>query len=368
MNREARQKTARGPEPVQRIELDDSHPVVRLVLVIGLLMLGLLLIGRGIENVLTPPSDWTEIEPASAERNCSGDFVFLYNLGQSGMSASSEKKKLTILYSEACEKAVGIFSAVGVEELEGGLRQLNLHPNEDRAVEPALYRALEDVLASGSRYPYLAPVFEQYGTLFACASDAEAVNFLPGTNPDLAEYYAEVLPFINDPEAVRVILNPGGTARLAVSEEYLAYAAKNGIEIFFDFYALKNAFIADYLADSIREAGFRRGAISSYDGFVRCFDDSGEGYLLNVYELKDGHAVQTGATEYTGPMSIAVLRAFPVMEAKEHYWYRFEDGSVITALINPVTGRFEPKEDSITRMDSTESCGLTALRAYGEIA
>lgn len=367
MNREVRQKTEYRPEPVQRIELDDSHPVVRLVIVIGLLVLGLTLIGAAVNSWLTPASEWTEIEPASAELNCSGDFVFLYHLGQSGMSATAEKKKLTILYSEACEKAVTLFSAVDLNGSEG-LWQLNAQPNEDLTVDPALYRALEDLVNSGSRYPYLAPVFEQYGTLFGCAGDQEAVNFRPETNPDLQDYFDELLPFVNDPEAVQLVLNGDGTVRLAVSEEYLAFAKENAIEVFVDLFALKNAFIADYIAEELSAAGFSRGAISSYDGFVRCLDGSGESFSLNLYEWRENRAVLTGTEEYTGPMSVVTLRAFPVMDAKEHYWYRYEDGSVITALIDPETGRFAPRADSILRMDPEKSCGTLALEAYGEIA
>lgn len=367
MNREARQRNSYRPEPVEKIELDDRHPVVRLVIVIGLLLLGLTLIGTGIDKLLTPASGWTEIEPASADLNCSGDFVLLYNLGQSDMSAAAEKKKVTLLYSEACEKAVRIFNAVGVEETDGGLRQLNLHPNEDIAVDGALYTALQAVIDTQSRYPFMAPVFEQYGTLFACASDTEAVNFLPETNPDLAEFYTELLPFVGNPEAISISLNIDGTARLSVSKEYLTFAGENGIEIFFDFFALKNAFIADYLADELIKAGLNHGAISSYDGFVSCFDISNDSFSLNCYELLDGRAVQTGVKEYTGPMNIAVLRSFPVMEAKEHYWYRFEDGQVITPLIDPETGCFAPKEVSLMLMAQEKSCALLALEAYETI-
>ena len=368
MNREVRDKTEYRPRPVRKIELDGSRPVARLILVCVLLAVGITAIGAGIKAFLTPDTGWTEIEPASSEQNCSADFVFLYNLGKDGKSAAAEKKELTILYSDVCEKAVPLFSVYGVSAAEGGLLYLNEHPNEPVTMDPAVFKALEDVSASGSRYPYLAPVFEQYNTVFNCSSDAEAENFMPEKNPDLAEYFEKVVSFSNDAESIDLILNDDGTACLKVSREYMDFAAQNGITVFFDLFALKNAFIADYIAAELTQRGFVSGTLSSYDGFTCCLDCSGESFSFNCYELREGRPVLTGTEEYTGPLNSATLRAFPVMESKEYYWYRTEDGRYITALIDPATGRFDPTSESVTEKSAELSCGRLALKAYTEIA
>ena len=56
------------------------------------------------------------------------------------------------------------------------LRYINAHPNEDVTVDAALYAALELLEGSGTRYHYLAALYEQYYSLFNSATDAEAAE------------------------------------------------------------------------------------------------------------------------------------------------------------------------------------------------
>ena len=54
---------------------------------------------------------------------------------------------------------------------------------------------------------------------------------------------------------------------LHVSDAYQAYAAEMGYTAYLDFFWMKNAFLIDYLADTIRGEGYQLGIISSKDGF-----------------------------------------------------------------------------------------------------
>ena len=372
MKRQARDRTdAYRPEPVKRIELDGSRPAVRLVLICLFLAIGFTAIGLGVNSFLRSENGWTEIEPASAELNCSGDFIFLYNLGGKGLSATAEKKQLTLIYSSACEEAVDIFyiSADSEENTEGaaGIKELNSNPNKTLQVHPALYTAFETVQKTGSRYPYYAPVFEQYNTLFNCANDEEAANFRPEQNPELAEYFKEVCAFASDEDSVNVVLLGDNILRLEVSAEYLAFAEENGIDVYVSFYALTNAFVADFLAERITEKDFTEGVISSYDGFTRCFCTSGEAMSLNVFSLENGDAVITDRLDYSSPMNLAYLKTFPAAASKEYYWYRTSDGEYITPFVDAETGFYAPLLQQAIKKDPQKTCGELALEAYDEI-
>ena len=118
---------------------------------------------------------------------------------------------------------------------------------------------------------------------------------IPRENKETAAYFEEFLTYANDPDAVDLELLGDNRVRLHVSEEYLAFAAENGIDSFIDFYWMKNAFIVDYLAESLADAGFTNGSISSYDGFVRNLDERDVSYSFNIYDRVITGAESSGA-------------------------------------------------------------------------
>ena len=68
---------------------------------------------------------------------------------------------------------------------------------------------------------------------------------------------------------------------------------------------MKNAFLIDYLADTIRGEGYQLGIISSKDGFVRCLDETGEKeYRYPLYHLSGNEIQSYGTMTYEGPKSI----------------------------------------------------------------
>lgn len=68
---------------------------------------------------------------------------------------------------------------------------------------------------------------------------------------------------------------------------------------------MANAFIVDYIADTMRANGFVRGSVSSYDGFVRNLDDlSGSEYAFNIFNRVGNTVHQAGVMRYDHAMSI----------------------------------------------------------------
>ena len=185
-----------------------------------------------------------------------------------------------------------------------------------------------------------------------------------------------------------------GRVRLFVSREYLAYAQENGIDSFIDFYWMKNAFVADYLAESLIEAGYTRGSISSYDGFVRNLDGRDVSYSFNLYDRvapgeaasreetgdeagqgqgpdgagTDAQILRLATLQYKGPASLVYLRDYPVTSMDQRY-YRMADGQMRTAYIDPRDGLCHSSLGSLVSYSYSSTLGcadvlLSVLPVY----
>ncbi len=357
MGRTAKDRRRYAPKPVEKAALSEKHTGLRLAAVILLLAGGAAALSYALTALLTPQSGWQQVEvKASAGLNCGDEFVFLYKMS----GPSSERKALQLAYSDACETAYQLFDSSILFEGCANIASLNAHPNEALAVAPPLYEALSLLEESGSRRLYLGPITERYGDLFFCQNDTEAAEFDPYQNAALRQEFAALARFAQDEKAVSLELLGEGQAKLSVSAEYLAYAEAEGISRFIDLGWMRNAFIADYLADTLAAQGFTHGSLSSYDGFTRCLDGSGEEYALPLYqETVDGIAAAE-PLRYQGPMGLVTLRRFMLSDIDRRAWYAFEDGRVLTSYLDAADGLPKAAKASVTAYGGA-SCAEIAL-------
>ncbi len=229
----------------------------------------------------------------------------------------------------------------------GSVRFINDHPNEEITIDAPLYEAFAKLDAAGGRWLYLPAVYQTYNNLFASEADPIAAEFDPRVNEEVAAYFKEVLAYANDPDAVELELLGDNRVRLSVSDEYLVFAAENGIDSFIDFYWMKNAFIADYLAESLMDAGFTNGSISSYDGFVRNLDGRDVSYSFNLYDRavtgaessgEDGQIRQLAIMQYYGPISLVYLHDYAITSMDQQRYYQMDGGEMRTPYIDPQDG------------------------------
>lgn len=325
------------PKPVEKIEISSEHGRLRLALTIIFLVVGAFFIAYGVANLSSKDAGWNEMEVASSELNCGGDFVFLYNLGAGGVSAKVENKELTAIYSDAAEYAFRMFT--GDVEYEGvhNMYYVSRHPNEEMVVDEVLYEAFSLIQECGDRSLYLAPVYEQYDGLFHCAEEYQAAEYDPYGNQDVADYYAAIAGFASDERMVDLELLGENRICLRVAEEYLDFAAENEIEHFIDFYWMKNAFIIDYLADRVISAGYTRGCISSFDGFIRNLDGSGESYAYTFYDREGSTIYPMAEVRYSGPSAIVYLRDYG-LESGQQYYYAYSNGEIRTPYLDARDG------------------------------
>lgn len=351
------------PKPVAKAELSEKHVKLRVVLVVLLILIGVSGIGMGVFFLLNTEAGWQEIQVSAGEIHCGGDFSFLYRLGEGEVSAVEEKRAVTALYSNACVKAYRLFDSREGDGDAANLADLNARPNEELEVDPALYEALGTVTESGDRTLYLAPAYDRYNGMFDCIEDSQAVDFDPLESGEVAAEFAEAARWAGDPAAVDVELLGENRVRLKVSAEYAAWAEENGVERYVDWGWTRNAFVIDYLAAVLTEAGFTRGCLSSYDGFVRNLDGSGEEYSLSVYD-KDGDAVYPAALmAYTGPVSLVSLHSYPLTERDQDRYYMYRDGEIRPPFLDPSDGLPRTALSDLVCYARDKSCAQVLLGA-----
>lgn len=351
-------RNARGRDPYvihkERVELSGGNIALRIAGVCLALVIAVFAFGRGISGMLSVETGWQSISPNNPTTGITGDFTLGYNIGASGQPAMAELKAVSITYTEAIEYAYRVLCNVPMEHYTN-LYTLNTHPNEAITVDPLLYSALETVAAAQSRYIYLAPVFEQYYSLCASQTDAEAEAYDPARNADAAEFAAAIAVFAADTAMVQLTLLPEYQVQLDVAEEYLRYAAENGVESYVDFGILLNAFLCDAAADALTERGYIGGILSCVDGYARVL---GEDSFNKVLSWEGGTSFQTHLAAFQGPAALVTLSRF----LPGGGYYAYADGTVRGPYLG-TDGLARSGADQAVILDRTMGAAALALRA-----
>lgn len=347
---------------VEKIALSEDRVKLRAAAVILLVIVAAAAFAYGVNGLLGVEAGLQEIEAVTGEMNSGGDFTFYYDLGAGETSAADERRAVRALYTQAVTDAFQIFSADLAFEGRKNLWYLNRHVNETVTVDPALYEALALLEESGLRYHYLAPMYELYFSLFQCGEDQEAAEFDPWQNEDLRQFYRETAAFVNDPGAVKVELLGDNTVCLRVSREYLDFAEANRIGRFVDLFWMENAFIADYIADTLVENGFTRGALFSDDGFARCL--GGDAEYTVTFTHREGNVVSNAGTlTLSGAVSMVYLRDHPVDNGGGSNYYVYEDGTIRSPYVDTADGLDRPAAPGLAVRSHRLSCAEAALLA-----
>ncbi len=354
---------ANRPKPVQKVELDEKHKKLRLVLLACCIVIAIIAFTVGLTTLLNQDPGWQRIETLSNQINCGADFTLMYYMGGGSRPVPEENRELSNLYTEATERAYRLFYAEAQSDTRDNLRAVNENPNEIVTVDPALYQAFCRIVDSGNRNLYLAPVYVEYDRIFLYENEDEALRYDPTQDPEQLAYLAELVSFANNPEAVNLELLGNNQVRLNVSAEYLAYARENELEDYLDFGWMKNAFIVDMIADILRENGYTRGYIASYDGFNRSLDNSGTQYSFNIYDRYENGIYLPAAMEYNTPMSIVSLRNYPMGQQDRWHYFAFSDGRIVTAMVDPADGLSKSATDNLVAYSYSAGCAEVLLAA-----
>lgn len=348
MGKSGKRDTGSGQRPVKNIQISEKNRTVRLILLVVCLAVAVVAFWVGIRAILTTESGWTTVDSTSAHLNCSGDFVFSYCYGQTEEPAAQEKKRLTMAYTQASEDAWRIFYE--------DIADINAAVNTPITVDPALYKALSQIVDYESRYLFLGPVYTEYNRIFNAEGDAEAAALDPANDAELASYLAELTSFANDPRQISLDMMDNSQVCLRVSEAYRIYALENEITEFLDFGWMVNAFVVDYLADTLMNQGFSNGFLSSYDGFTRNLDNRGEEFNLNLFNRRGTNIYLPGIMQYNQPIAIVSLRDYPLSQLDRYHYYAFENGRTVTTMLDPADGMCKSATDSLVGYSYEGGC------------
>lgn len=347
-------------KPVTRVELSHSNIRFRWIAIAVLLSIAVVAIGYGFSLALSTEPGWQQVRASGDQVNCSGDFVLMYDFGIGDVNPTATNKKLEILYTQLTEDAYRIFSA----EAEGtdNLYHLNANVNETVTVDPGLYRALEQIVEFENRHVFLAPATALYAPVFLSSTDAEAAVYDPMKEPELAELAAKMAAFGADTEMISLELQGENRVKLKAADAYLAFAEEYGIETFLDFGWMRNAFIVDYMAQALEEAGFAYGYLASYDGFTRNLYVGAEDFSQNIYHCVDNGVFLPAVLTYSGPMSLVSLRSYPLSDQDRWHYYAYEDGSITTAFLDSADGLSKSSVDGLTAYSRDRGCADILLQ------
>lgn len=257
----ARKESKPTVRPITRIELSESNIRLRVILLGILILVAVVAIGMAIYYGIQDQPGWMEVKTTCDEPNYSSEFAFMYDFSKAGDQAMAVNRGVIQLYSTAMEDAYRIFSKDASTEQIHNLYFLNNNYNRNVTIDPALYRALELLASYDNRSIFLAPVYAEYDRVLRSESDVEASEYDPSKNQDAKAYLDALMTFVRDPEAINLQLLGDNQVCLQVSEEYLAFAQEQEITEFLDFGWMRNAFVADYIANLLLDAGDRKSVV-----------------------------------------------------------------------------------------------------------
>lgn len=346
----------REPKPINRIELSEKNTTLRWIAVFALLVIGAVGITVGIMNLLHKETGWQRVQITTQERNCSENFILQYNFSGSGAEATAVNNKLQAAYGEASVKAYQVFTPD--EEISGvqNLYYVNRHPNEIITVDPLLYDAF--VKMEGTPWLYLGPAYAHYYNVILGADESMVDALDPVVSEEAKTYVEKIAAFANDRQAISLELLEENQMILHVSEEYLAFAAAEEIENFIDFGYLTNAFIIDYLAQTLIAQNLTEGYIVSADGYTRNLD-SAHTFSFNIFDRVEELVFPAAVMEYRGPVSMVFLKDFPTANSDVNY--RGREDRFLHLFVDPVDGICRTSVENLVSYSYNKECADVAL-------
>jgi len=353
--------------PVERIELSNQNIKRRAIVAALFLVSGIVTIGLWLHNYLKKDAEWVQISASNGSNlDCSTELVFHYHLGQGDLKPSKEDKLVSRLYTEATRDMYCLFTVD--EEIEDvkGMYYINEHPNEKIQVDEALYQAFAQIEQYNNREIYLSPIFQEYNDMFEASEDVFAEEFDPRKNEFYQNEFAEICQYANNPEMINVELLGDNTIELVVSEEYEKFHDENQLNSYVDFNWMKNAFIVDYIADVMIDAGYTHGMISSYDGFSRNFnEDTEETATFSVLGAVGSDVYESSFMEYNSQRSIVEYRAFKLTSQDVFHYYVYKDGVTRTSYLSTEDGMDYCATPAMICYSDEKGCAEVLLESAG---
>ncbi|MCD7804308.1 MAG: hypothetical protein LUH03_04020 [Oscillospiraceae bacterium] len=345
-----------SPKPVENVEISTSHIGLRIAAVVLLVLIAATAFGYAINGLFSGTDGWQQIEADVDDLSVATELTFMYDIGAGSESATTERKAIVVIYSDACETAYQLFTPDTEYEYVYNVWYINNHPNEEIVVDEVLYSALETMVESGGRELYLGPIYAEYESLCFSAEDWQAEEFDPLYNDVEAEYFAEVLGFAGTDEHVSIELLEDNTVILHVSDEYLKYAEEMEIDSFIDFSWMTNAFVVDYISDVMIENGYTAGIIGSNDGFTRNLGGCDELFSYTLYSREGNTVYSVADMIYEGTMSFVYAHDYAITSDDAMRYYTYENGEERSPYIDAADGLCKAATEDLVLYSDSATC------------
>jgi hypothetical protein len=350
------------PPKLLKVEVSEKNTRLRLMLVILLVALGVGLIAYAFHAMITKEPGWYTVELTNQATELNDEFIFNYRIGDAEVSAADEYKAVSAYYATEINRIHRLLDVYREHEGVVNLYTLNRRPGEILEVDEALYKVFARMEAAGSRILYMAPVFSEYRQLFSSSNEVEASRVDPYTDEETRLYLEKVMTYVSDPDMVRLELLGENRVKLVADESYLAFLRDNGVTDLIDLGWLTNAFVVDHVADAMIAKGFTAGNITSYDGYTRNFDASGETYGFNIFARVGQEVIPAAVAKYRGNISMVFLRNYPMSTQDMTAFYAYSDGHYAHRYANPVTGKYESALSNLVSYAYNTGCAEVALQ------
>jgi len=352
---------------VGNVEVYSEHVWLRVVIVVALILIGFGSLSYGLVSCLNRNNGWHEIELSTDCYEFAPEFSLNYNLGQAGATATVEYNRISELYSEVALKSYKVFDPYREYKGIGNLASLSANINSEVSVDPLLYDAISLTLDREERHLFLAPLYIKNIEVCESIEDDEASVNDPRADEIAAEYYSDVMQFVSSDEHIKLELKGNGKVILVVSDEYKAFAEDNGIDALVDFHWLRNAFMVDAIADKLISEGYTLGNVSSYNGFRRNLDKSGQSYDVSMFTLIDKVRYPAATLRLGDFSSVVNFRSFPltsVYTCDDYTYFAYKDGRVVSPYLSYSDGFDRCAVPSLMSVSTEKSCADTALEIY----
>lgn len=359
------------PKPVKKIEVSERHIKLRAVLVVLFILIALAAFAWAIISALSTDKGWHTVEVSSSEVNCSSEFSFYYYIEEGGLSATEELENVETLYALACIDAYRLFNEFTLYEDLYNLAYINDNPNTEVSVDERLYSALQ-LVQQYNMLPmlYLGPVYVIYDGIMYASNELDAQYSDPYYNDETAAYIDEIMDYVNDGDVSLQLLGDN-RVKLNVSPEYLAFMEEftqsdddeEAVARYLNFGVLRNAFIADFIADYLIENGCASGILNSYDGYTRSLGE-GDEFSITIYNKGESATYPAGTANGTGAASVVRFRSYALSSSDYGYKFGYSDGATATLYIDPSDGLYKSCIDDLIVYSYSSSCAEVLLQAY----
>ncbi|MGM9968781.1 MAG: hypothetical protein ACI35S_00125 [Anaeroplasma sp.] len=347
-------------KPVEKIELNERHIKFRFILFIICFLVVIASIIVIIISFTKSDNGWSEIISTS-NINCDEDFEFYYNLGRTNESATSENKAISDIYTLNLEKTYILFDSYNEYPKYKNVFYINQNVNTEIEVDSILYDSLKKVLECNEKLLYMGPIYELYDNVILAINDDSAKYSDPVYSNNSLEIINKIRSYING-EDIKLLLLGDNKIKLSISSEYLNYLTELEFTKIISFGWLKNAFIIDYVANSLIDAGYTNGYLATYDGFfINLSNDSN--FKLNILENYNDVPCVAAQITFNSPMSVVQYRSYMYYRSDLNRYYKYSDGTYRHYYIDE-DGYSKSSVNTLTCYSLNISCSDIALKTY----